>query len=64
MKNPIVEEVRRHRMEHTSKHNGDLSVILVDLREVQKASGHTVVRLPGKRIEPTRHSNRSHRPGG
>lgn len=58
MKDPIVEEVRKHRMKHTRKYGGDLSAILADLREVQKASGYKVVRLPPKKIEPTSHSSR------
>lgn len=31
MKDPIVEEVRRHRMEHTRKFGGDLKAIFEDL---------------------------------
>ena len=45
MKDPIVAEVRKHRMEHTSKFKGDLNAICADLRAVQKASGHKIVRL-------------------
>jgi hypothetical protein len=63
MKDQIVEEVRKHRMEHTRKYGGDLSAILADLRGVQKASGHKVVRLPAKRIEPSR-SSRPRKLGG
>jgi hypothetical protein len=43
MLDPIVEEVRNARMEHTLKFNGNLSSICADLRTVQKASGHPVV---------------------
>ena len=45
MKDLIVEEVRKHRMEHTRKYGGDLSAICANLRDTQKASGHKVVRL-------------------
>jgi hypothetical protein len=49
MKDPIVEEVRRHRMEHTRKFKGDLAAICEDLRAVQIASGLKVVRLTAKK---------------
>ncbi len=51
MKDPIVEEVRKHRMEHTRRFGGDLSAICDDLRAVQGASGHEVVRLTPKKNE-------------
>jgi hypothetical protein len=56
MKDPIVDEVRKHRMEHTRKFNGNLSAICEDLRAIQRASGHKVVRLPAKRRELTKRS--------
>jgi len=43
MLDPIVEEVRNARMEHTMRFNGNLASICADLRTVQKASGHPVV---------------------
>jgi hypothetical protein len=49
MKDPIVEEVRKHRMAHTTKFGGDLDALCADLRSVQAASGHKVVRLAPKR---------------
>jgi hypothetical protein len=52
MKDPIVEEVRKHRMEHTRKFGGDLSAIFADLRSTQIVSGHKVVRLAPKKIKP------------
>ncbi|RPH47174.1 MAG: hypothetical protein EHM85_20355 [Desulfobacteraceae bacterium] len=52
MKDPIVEEVRKHRKEHTEKFRGELTEICADLRRVQKNSGHEIVRLAPKRIEP------------
>ena len=52
MRDPIVEEVRRHRMEHTRKFNSQLSAICDDLRTIQRKCGHKVVRLPPKRLKP------------
>jgi hypothetical protein len=49
VKDPIVQETRKHRMEHTRKFGGDLTAICADLRAVQSASGHTVVRLPPRK---------------
>lgn len=64
MKDPIVEEVRKHRMEHTQKFGGDLAAICADLRATQLTSGHEVVRLPPRRLERTRASNRRGKPRG
>jgi hypothetical protein len=58
MRDPIVEEVRKHRMEHTRKFRGDLSAIVADLRSIQIASGHKVVRFPPRKPEPTKASSR------
>jgi len=52
MKDPIVEEVRKYRMEHTRKFRGDLAEICADLRSIQKQSGHEIVRLPPKKPGP------------
>jgi hypothetical protein len=49
---PIVEEVRRHRMEHTQKFGGDLKLICEDLRRIQRESGIQVVRRSPKLLEP------------
>ena len=57
MRDPIVEEVRKHRMEHTRKFRGDLSAICVDLRSVQIASGHKVVRLAPIKLKSTKVSS-------
>jgi hypothetical protein len=51
MKDPIVEEVRKYRMEHTRKFGGDLDAICADLRAIQAASGHEVVRLGPKEVD-------------
>jgi hypothetical protein len=56
MRDPIVEEIRKFRMEHTKKFGGDLAAICADLRRIQIASGHEVVRLPPKRMEDTKAS--------
>jgi len=53
MKDIIVEEVRKHRKEHTNQFHGNLSEICADLRRVQENSGHDVVRLAPRRLEPT-----------
>jgi hypothetical protein len=53
MKDPIVEEVRKHRMEHTQRFRGDLSAICADLRSVQITTKHKVVRLAPKKLMPT-----------
>jgi len=57
MKDPIVEDVRKHRMEHTLKFQADLSAICADLRAIQIASGGKVVRLVPRKQEPTRCPN-------
>ena len=51
MKDPIAEEVREHRMEHTRKFKGDLTAICADLWAIQKASGHKVVRLAPRKLD-------------
>ena len=58
MRDPIVEEVRKYRMEHTRKFRGDLSAICADLRSIQIASGHKVVRLTLKKRKLTKASVR------
>jgi hypothetical protein len=52
MNDPIVEEVRRHRMEHTRKFGGDLKRICQDLRRIQQEAGWPVVHRPPQRIVP------------
>ena len=64
MRDPIVEEVRMHRMEHTQKFRGDLSAICADLRSIQTASGHKIVRLTLKKPEPTNVSRLSKKQRG
>jgi hypothetical protein len=64
MKDLIVEEVRKHRMEHTQKFRGDLYAICADLRSIQAASGHRVVRLAPRKPESTKASSRRAKPRG
>jgi len=54
MKDPIVEEVRKHRMEHTAKFHGDLDAICEDFRRIQETCGRKVVRHPPVRLKPRR----------
>jgi hypothetical protein len=56
MNDPIVDEVRRHRMEHTRKFGGDLKLICEDLRRIQRESGYQVVRRPPKLLSPVKES--------
>ena len=51
MKDPIVDEVRRYRMEHTRQFNSDLHEICEDLRKFESTLGDRVVRLEPRRIQ-------------
>jgi hypothetical protein len=62
MKDPIVEEVRKYRMEHTRKFRADLAAICADLRSIQNESGHEVVRLPPRKPEPINRAVGKQRP--
>lgn len=53
MKDPIVEEVRKYRKEHTRKFHGELSKICADLRRIQETAGHVIVRLAPRKLTPT-----------
>ena len=57
MKDQIVEEVRRHRQEHSERFNNDLDAICDDLRRHQKECGHPVVRLKPRKKVPTKQSS-------
>jgi hypothetical protein len=63
MTDPIVEEVRKYRLEHTLRFERNLAAICADLRTIQATSGHTVVRLPPRRPEPADASSASGRSG-
>jgi hypothetical protein len=56
MKDPIVEEVRQQRLEHTRKFGGDLNRICEDLQRMQQMAGYQVVRRPPKLIKPDEES--------
>ena len=56
MNDPIVDEVRRARMEHTQRFNYDLTAICQNLRSIQSTCGHKIVTLAPKRIQPTKAS--------
>jgi hypothetical protein len=56
MIDPIVNEVRKHRAEHTQRFRGNLSAICDDLRKFQKACGRRIVRLRTRRILQTKKS--------
>jgi hypothetical protein len=56
MNDPIVEEVRRHRLEHTRKFGGDLKLICEDLHRIQRSADYQVVRRPPKLLAPKRGS--------
>ena len=56
MKDPIVEEVRRHRGEHAQKFQLDLRLICDDLREFEKHIDNPLVPAAPKRIDPQKHA--------
>lgn len=49
-KDPIVEEIRKIREEHSAKYNHDLRAIYKDLKEQEYTSGRRYVKFPAKRI--------------
>jgi hypothetical protein len=53
MKDPIVAEVRQHRMEHTKRFHGDLALICADLRKLEAGLGDRLVRPQPKYLRPT-----------
>lgn len=46
---PIVDEIRRIRQEHTDQFNGDLHAICQDLRRRERESGRQYVTFPPRR---------------
>ena len=62
MKDPIVKEVRKHRMIHTRKFKGNLAAICADLKAVETASGHQVVRLPPVKLKPDKATKKRAKP--
>ena len=52
MQDPFVEEVRKHRMEHTAKFHEDFDAICDDFLRIERTLGDRVVRLPAVRLKP------------
>ncbi|MGH7199635.1 MAG: hypothetical protein ACREJB_03460 [Planctomycetaceae bacterium] len=50
---PIVDEVRRVRQEHTDKFHGDLHAICEDLRRREREPGRRYVSFLPRRIQQT-----------
>lgn len=48
---PIVNEIRRIRQQHTEKFNGDLHAICEDLRQQERESGREYASFPPRRIQ-------------
>lgn len=59
MKDPYVEEVRKHRMEHTRQFKSNLHLICKDLREFEASLGERVVTFEPKKIGPAKASRKS-----
>ncbi|MBW3538915.1 MAG: hypothetical protein KY476_01465 [Planctomycetes bacterium] len=52
---PIVEEIRRVRQEHSDRFGGDLHAICEDLRRQERESGRKYVSFAAKRpLQPVR----------
>ncbi len=51
MKDPIVDEVRRHRMEHTKQFHSNLRLICEDLRKYEAGLGDRLT-SPQPRLRP------------
>ena len=47
---PIVDEIRKIRQEHTDKFNGDLHAICEDLRRRERESGRKYVSYPPRPV--------------
>ncbi len=54
MKDPIVEETRRYRMEHTKEFRSDLRLICEDLRKFEQT-------LSGPKVKPQPRSLKDHK---
>jgi hypothetical protein len=48
---PIVDEIRRIRQEHTGRFNGDLHAICEDLCRQERQSGRQYVCFPPRRVQ-------------
>jgi hypothetical protein len=61
MKDPIVEEIRRFRDEHSKRFNYDLDAICEDYKAHQVQLGSRLVRLKPKTAASQRSPNGAHR---
>jgi len=50
MKDAIVDEVRKHRAEHTRRFNADLHLICEDLKKLERTLGDKVIEPTPKRL--------------
>ena len=48
---PIVDEIRRIRQQHTDQFNSDLHAICDDIRRLERESGREYVCYPPRRIQ-------------
>jgi hypothetical protein len=60
MKDPIVAEVRQHRMEHTQRFNSDLALICEDFRKLEAGLGDRLVSPQPRRNRPKGGSTARH----
>jgi molybdenum-dependent DNA-binding transcriptional regulator ModE len=56
IEDPIVEEIRRYRMEHAAQYGNDLKRIVQAYQEMERASGREYVNFETKRVPATRAS--------
>ena len=49
VEDPIVEEVRRHRLARAAKFNFDIDAIAEDARKRERKSGHKVIQPPKRK---------------
>ena len=52
MKDPIVAEVRKYRMEHTKRFHSDLALICADLRKLEAGLGDRLIVPQPRRLRP------------
>ena len=61
---PIIEEIRRIRKEHSDQFNGDIHAIFEDYRRMERESGREYVKFPPRREQNVNASPSSdERPG-
>jgi hypothetical protein len=54
MTDPIVEEVRKRRVEHCAKFGNDLTAIYADLKATEAELGGTMVKRPARHLDKGR----------